>query len=107
MDGNAVSSATDFRNVKFANEDLPHINDDVTLEDRKGEQQQFIRQLDDRMRRAAVIFVKCVREHDSISDDLQQLSYDGIKAKAEANRQANQLAQQQRQQMEKKYAGIA
>ena len=74
------------------NEDDAHVNDEVGSEQALADAQEFLRNLEYRMRTAAIIFVTHVRAHDSISKDLDQLSYGQIKAKAEANRKATQAA---------------
>ncbi len=71
-----------------SNEDDPHINEEVPLDQLIGDAQDFAQQLRDRMRTAAIIFVTNVRAHDDLSKDLNQFSYGQIKAKAESNRQA-------------------
>ncbi len=93
LEGRGFLSESDVGSVKFANEDQPHVNDDVTVDQRVDDSKNFIDTLVVRMRTAAIMFVKCVRAHDDISYDLQQLTYDGIKAKAESNRQAREQAQ--------------
>jgi hypothetical protein len=70
------------------NEDNPHINDEVAFDQLVDDQETFCEQLRVRMRTAAILFVTRVRAHDELSNTLNQLSYGGIKAKAEANRQA-------------------
>jgi len=90
LSGSGFLSESDVSQARFANEDKPHINDELSVDQRVGDQQDFIDQLDDRMRRASIMFVKCVRAHDAISFDLNQMSYDGIKAKADSNRKARE-----------------
>ncbi|MAG26337.1 hypothetical protein CMI47_12375 [Candidatus Pacearchaeota archaeon] len=71
-----------------ANEEDPHINDEIPFDQQVEDQKNFIDQLKGRMRTAAILFVTRVRAHDALSMTLDQLSYSGIKAKAESNRQA-------------------
>ena len=98
---------SDLGDVRFANEDKPHVNDEISTDDRQESQQMFIKQLDDRMRRAAVIFVKCIRAHDDISKDLEQLTYNGIKAKADQNRKAREESATKQAELAVQYAGVA
>lgn len=70
------------------NADKPHINDENPTE-ALDNAQNFAEQLRTRMRTAAILFVTHVRAHDDLSSTLEQLSYAGIKAKANANRNAS------------------
>ena len=65
-----------------------HVSQEVPFDVQVEAQQDFVEQLQKRMRTAAILFVTRVRAHDILSDQLEQLSYSGIKAKAAANRQA-------------------
>lgn len=73
-----------------ANEDDPHVNDEVSFDQQLDDQQTFIGELQVRMRTAAILFVTRLKAHDEISMDLQQLTYSGIKAKSASNREARQ-----------------
>lgn len=70
------------------NSDDEHINDEVGTEQLIDDKQDFIRQLERRMRTAAIILVVAVREHDDVSDMLSQHKYGTIKAMAAAKRKA-------------------
>jgi hypothetical protein len=63
-----------------------HINDEIPVEDKVADKQMFIEDLKHRMRTAAIIFAVHLREHDELSGQLDQLSYYGIKASANAKR---------------------
>ena len=71
-----------------SNEDDQHVNDEIALDQLIDDQQTFVDGLHRRMRVAAIRFVTRVRAHDDLSKTLEQLTYGGIKAKAETNRQA-------------------
>ena len=73
-----------------ANEDDPHVNDEISFDQQLDDQQTFIGELQVRMRTAAILFVTRLKAHDEISMDLQQLTYSGIKAKSASNREARQ-----------------
>ena len=68
------------------NADDQHDSDETDKDQVISDQQAFCEQLRHRMRTAAILFVTRVRAHDAISSVLEQLSYAGIKQKAEANR---------------------
>ena len=68
------------------NADDQHDSDETDKDQVISDQQAFCEQLRTRMRTAAILFVTRVRAHDAISLMLEQLSYAGIKQKAEANR---------------------
>lgn len=71
------------------NSENPHISDEIDKDERLDNRIAFANQLRTRMRTAAIIFVTRVRAHDALSSTLEQLSYQGIKSKAAANRLAN------------------
>ncbi len=79
---------SDLSQVKFANEDQPHINDEISVEEKLETLTQRIDSVKEKMQIAGVIFVFAVRQHDSISQDLDQLTYGAIKARAANNRKA-------------------
>ena len=83
-----ISSESDLSQVKWANYDAPHLNDDTPIDDQRASTEAFIEQLDERMRTAGILFVECLKQHDLISKDLDQLTYSGIKAKAASNKAA-------------------
>ena len=68
-----------------ANADDPHINDEIAFDQLIDDQQTFVDELQSRMRTAAILFVTCVRAHDVLSKELNQLTYGGIKSKAASN----------------------
>jgi hypothetical protein len=72
------------------NEDNPHVNEEVPLDQLIDDAKTFAQELRERMRTAAIIFVTNVRKHDDISKELNQFTYGQIKAKAASNRQAAQ-----------------
>ena len=75
------------------NEDNPHVNEEISFDQQVEDQQNFVDQLKTRMRTAGIMFAVHVKAHDDLSKQLDQLTYSGIKAKAEANRQsARQVA---------------
>lgn len=87
LEGNGYLSENDVSVNWFANEDKPHVNSDIPLDQQIEDQKNFIDQLVVRMRTAAILFVTQVRAHDDLSKDLEQLTYSGIRAKAAANRE--------------------
>jgi hypothetical protein len=88
LEGNGILSEGDVTVDWFSNEDKPHINEDRPIDQLVDDQKAFIDGLVVRMRTAAIIFVTHCRAHDDISKDLEQLSYNGIRAKASSNREA-------------------
>ena len=64
----------------------PHVNEEVSFDQLVEDQQNFIDQLKRRMTIAGIKMVVAIRNHDQLSNDLEQLTYAGIKAKAAANR---------------------
>ena len=64
----------------------PHVNEEVSFDQLVEDQQNFIDQLKRRMTIAGIKMVFAIRNHDQLSNDLEQLTYAGIKAKAAANR---------------------
>ena len=75
------------------NSDDPVTGGDEDKDDRINNRIEFANQLRVRMRTAAILFVTRVRAHDALSSALEQLSYSGIKAKANTNRLANEKKQ--------------
>lgn len=79
------------------NDENNHINTETVISKETGEnisvdqqvddQQVFIAELNKRMETAAIIFVCNLKAHDEMSKQLNQLTYSGIKAKANTNRQ--------------------
>ena len=68
------------------NEQEPHVNEETSFDQLIEDQQNFIDQLKRRMTTAGIKMVVAIRNHDQLSNDLEQLTYAGIKAKAAANR---------------------
>ena len=75
-----------------SNEDDPHVNDEVALDQLIDDQQTFVDGLRRRMRTAGIRMITRVVAHDALSKVLEQLRYGGIKAKAASNRKAAQAA---------------
>ena len=67
------------------NADDPHVSDEVAFDQQVEDQQNFVDELQTRMRTAAILFVTCVRAHDVLSKELNQLTYSSIKSKAASN----------------------
>lgn len=71
-----------------SNDESRHESEEVSFDQQLEDQQNFVEGLKTRMRTAAILFVTRVRAHDEISKTLDQLTYSGIKAKAQSNRAA-------------------
>jgi hypothetical protein len=69
------------------NEDNRHLNEEKPKDQEIDDQKSFKEELNSRMRTAAIVFVVCVKAHDEVSKELDQLTYSGIKAKAAKNRE--------------------
>ena len=82
------------------NEDNPHVNEEVSYDQLIDDQRVWVNNLEVRLRTAAIMFVTHVIAHDAISQDLNQPTYGGIKAKAAFNRgqkeNAERVAEEQR-----------
>ena len=65
---------------------MSHTGEQISADQQLDDQQTFVEELHDRMRRACIIMVVAIREHDRISDNLDQLSYAAIAARAAMNR---------------------
>lgn len=88
LGGSGFLKEDDLREYRFANETLPHVNEEESIADTI---QYIERELDDltyALRVAAISFVTNVREHDKVALDLDLLTYSGIKAKAQYNKRA-------------------
>lgn len=72
----------------YANEDKPHVNDDVTMDDQVIDAEAFIARTKEKMKTAAILFVAMVQAHDDNSKMLDQLTYSAIKAKSSNKRKA-------------------
>lgn len=88
LTGSGVLSESTLDEYKFANEEKPHINEDVTLNDQIAEVKQLIDRNNEKRFMCAVMFYFARKQHDEVSLDLQQLTYSAIKAKAAAKRAA-------------------
>lgn len=80
--GTGVLSESNIDEYKFANEEKPHMNEDVTLADQIAEVQQMIDRNNEKRHLCAMWFYFCKLEHDQVSFTLQQLTYSAIRAKA-------------------------
>ena len=74
---------------KTSNEDRPHINDEVSVDQQVDNQKSFVDDLKFRMRTVAISFVVHMEEHDDISKDLNQLTFSAIQARSAQKRAAN------------------
>ena len=88
LNSEGILSQTDLDVNWHSNEDQLHVNDDQPVEEHKAIQQSRIDIVHTKMRTAAICYVLAVRAHDDISHTLDQLTFSGIKAKAEAKRSA-------------------
>ncbi len=84
--GRGVLSENDIAESWFANEDKPHVNDDITIEDQIDDVKMKIDNVMLRMRNEAIEYVLFVRQHDELSRDLEQITYGEIKQRAQMNR---------------------
>ena len=68
--------------TKHSNEDRPHINDEVSVDQQVDNQKSFVDDLLSRMRTVAISFVVHMEEHDDISKDLNQLTFSAIQTRS-------------------------
>ena len=68
--------------TKHSNEDRPHINDEVSVDQQVDNQKTFVDDLQARMRTVAISFVVHMEEHDDISKDLNQLTFSAIQSRS-------------------------
>jgi len=68
--------------TKHSNEDRPHINDEVSVDQQVDNQKSFVDDLLSRMRTVAISFVVHMEEHDDISKDLNQLTFSAIQSRS-------------------------
>ena len=68
--------------TKHSNEDRPHINDEVSVDQQVDNQKSFVDDLQARMRTVAISFVVHMEEHDDISKDLNQLTFSAIQTRS-------------------------
>ncbi len=83
-----ILAESDLNLSMFANEDMPHINEDRTKEDQIMELEAQIQKVVDKMKRAAVSFIINVREHDDVSKIVDAFTFQAIKARAAEKRAA-------------------
>ena len=74
--------------TKHSNEDRPHINDEVSVDQQVDNQKSFVDYLLSRMRTVAISFVVHMEEHDDISKDLNQLTFSAIQTRSEQKKAA-------------------
>jgi len=74
--------------TKHSNEDRPHINDEVSVDQQVDNQKSFVDDLLSRMRTVAISFVVHMEEHDDISKDLNQLTFSAIQTRSEQKKAA-------------------
>ncbi len=88
--GNGIQGESYTVNSWFGttNADDPHMSDELGKQQQIDDTQMFIAQLEKRQRTAALMLVVAVREHDELSDMLDQHKYGTIKAMAAAKRAA-------------------
>jgi hypothetical protein len=89
LEGSGFLSENDLSVSWFANEDQPHVNDEVPADEKSANVKDQIDQVLYKMSTAAIGFIVNVHKHDEISKQLEQLSYTAIKARAAAKRAAN------------------
>lgn len=87
-----ISREDDLREYKFANEQMPHVNSEIDKDDLIAMGESILEDYRYSLRVCAISFVVAVREHDAISNTLDQLSYSAIKAKGEAKRNGTRQA---------------
>lgn len=85
--GNGYLSEGDVSVSWYANEDKPHVNEDITIDDQVTDQERFIDQVNLKLHTAAIMFVAFVNAHDELSHTLNQLTYGAIKAKSASKRE--------------------
>ena len=91
LEGNGILGESDITvgwGKKYANEDQPHINDEIPVDEQVDRQKNFVDDLLSRMKTVAISFVLHVEEHDDISKDLNQLSFKGIQNRSAQKRAA-------------------
>jgi len=89
LDGNGIMSESDITvgwGTHTANEDQPHVNDEISIDEKIDNQRSFIDQLTSRMRTVAISFVLHMQEHDDISRDLDQLTFSAIQARSQSKK---------------------
>ena len=91
LEGNGILGESDITvgwGKKYANEDQPHINDEVPVDEQVDRQKSFVDDLLSRMKTVSISYVLHVEEHDDISKDLNQLSFKGIQNRSAQKRAA-------------------
>lgn len=89
IEGRGFLSEGDVTNKWYANEDKPHVNEDTPIDQQIDNQKEMIEQRGDKLRRAAIGFAVMVRHHDSVSADLDMITYAQIKQRAATKRLLN------------------
>ena len=91
LEGNGILSESDITvgwGKKYANEDKPHINDEISVEQQVANPKTQADEIKERMRTAAISFILNRDEHDELSMQLNQLSFKGIQNRSAQKRAA-------------------
>ena len=88
LEGNGFLSEGDLQVSWYSNEDKPHVNEDIDITEQASDTKNQIRNIQDRMANLGVAYVLARKNHDDISNNLNQLSYGAIKSRAAAKRVA-------------------
>ena len=91
LEGNGILGESDITvgwGKKYANEDKPHINDEISVNEQVDNQKTHVDILKERMRTVAISFVFNRDEHDELSMQLNQLSFKGIQNRSAQKRAA-------------------
>lgn len=86
LSGRGFMAEDDLRQYKFANESMPHINEERSVDDVIADIRAELDQLIYSMQVAAIMMVVCIREHDELSNQLGLHTFSAIKAKAAQNK---------------------
>jgi len=92
IEGNGYLSENDVSVSWYANEDKPHVNDEIALDDQSHNIKQQIDRIKEKMTKAGILFVTALKNHDEISGILDQLSFYAIKAASKKKVAARQVA---------------
>ena len=91
LEGNGILGESDITvgwGKKYANEDQPHINDEVPVDEQVDRQKSFVDDLLSRMKTVAISFVLHVEEHGDISKDLSQLTFKATQSRSAQKKRA-------------------
>ena len=91
LEGNGILSESDITvgwGKKYANEDKPHINDEISVNQQVDNQKTHVDEIKERMKTVAISFVLNRDEHDELSMQLNQLSFKGIQNRSAQKRTA-------------------